>query len=432
MKQSQEISHFIEAYNDIESFPTIADVAANFEITEKTVTNKASILKGTGIHLVDRKNIKSTTYADTARVTAQVTPEMCIDNLKEIQQEATGVVVTLRHFRNHSELNDQDWEQHFGTFAEFKKAAGAMPTRAVNKIRNTIAKHSSVDHYRGFNAEKEDLDEVYLRDSDSKYKTLLACSDMHDKECDPFYLRTLIDTARRVQPDVICMAGDIFDLPEFGKYTVDPREWDVVGRIKFVHEKIFAPLREACPDAQMDLISGNHEMRCLIHLSDATPALRSILSDLHGFTIQKLLGLDRYKINFITKEDLSAYSKTDIKKEVSKNYRIYWDSILAHHFPQGKSFAIPGFNGHHHSYKSETLYNPSYGSYQWVQLGAGHTRRASFCEGEKWSNGFAIVNCNTETKSTNFDYISVGADFAVSAGKWYYRQSDEILAAHFK
>jgi hypothetical protein len=35
--------------------------------------------------------------------------------------------------------------------------------------------------------------------------------------------------------------GDIFDLPEFGKYGVDPREWDVVGRIKFAHENILAP-----------------------------------------------------------------------------------------------------------------------------------------------------------------------------------------------
>lgn len=54
-----------------------------------------------------------------------------------------------------------------------------------------------------------------------------AC-DLHDKEIDPFFLRVLIDTTKRAQPDVIVLNGDIFDLPEFGKYTIEDREQELL------------------------------------------------------------------------------------------------------------------------------------------------------------------------------------------------------------
>jgi hypothetical protein len=43
-------------------------------------------------------------------------------------------------------------------------------------------------------------------------------------------------------------------------------------------------LREACPDAEIDVIEGNHEAPAAAHLADATPALRAVLADLHGMT----------------------------------------------------------------------------------------------------------------------------------------------------
>jgi len=48
------------------------------------------------------------------------------------------------------------------------------------------------------------------------------------------------------------------------------------------------------------------------HLADQTPALRAVLSDLHGMTVSKLLGLDEFGINYVAKADLGAYTKRDI------------------------------------------------------------------------------------------------------------------------
>jgi len=369
--------------------------------------------------------IKNTTpiSEDESKFIDSWTEEDCINELRRIVQLDETKIVSRNYFRTHSKISEATWNRYFGTFTEFKRQAGVVLTRQQHMHEKNIAKHASVSHYRELNSRK-DYDGKYIKDSNTRFKTVLVCSDLHDIEIDRFYLRVLIDTAQRVQPDVICFVGDIFDLAEFGKYTVDPREWDVVGRIKFVHEYIFKPLREACPNTQFDLIEGNHEARLIRQLADATPALKAVLSDLHGFTVSKLLGLDQFEINYISKADLATFNKADFNKELSKNYKVYWDTLLCHHFPHARSMGLPGVNGHHHRHEIWSSYSPIYGPYEWHQLGAGHKREASYTEGEKWHNGFCLVNIDTVTKSTNFDYIPV-TDFCVSGGKWYHRNDGE-------
>lgn len=362
---------------------------------------------------------------DLTKITDDWTAEQCIEELLRIVNLDLDMVVTRNYFRVHSRIAESVWTRHFGTFHEFKRQASVVPTRQQHAHERAIAKHASVDHYRRIAIERMGWADKYERKDSKRFKTIMTCSDLHDKEIDPFYLRVLIDTARRAQPDVIVLVGDIFDLPEFGKYGVDPREWDVVGRIKFAHDNILRPLREACPNAQIDFIEGNHEARLLRQLADATPALRAVLSDLHGFTVGKLLGLDEFKINYIAKADLSAWTKRDFEKELGNNYKVYFDSVLCHHFPHARKMGLPGVNGHHHSHQVWSEFSPIYGPYEWHQLGSGHKRSASYTEGEKWHNGFALVNVDTVTRSTVFDYIAI-SDFAVSGGKWYHREAHEF------
>jgi len=356
------------------------------------------------------------------------TREECVEDLRGIAIRNPEVAISRNYYRVHGKYAESVWSQYFGTFEEFKRQAGLKLTRQQHAHERNLAKHASVDHYRAMNIERADWEGKYLRDNDNRFKTVLVASDLHDKEIDLFYLRVLIDTAKRAQPDIIVLAGDIFDLPEFGKYTVDPRDWDVVGRIEFAHEHILKPLREACPNAQIDFIEGNHEARLLKQLADATPALRAVLADLHGFTVGKLLGLDKYQINYIAKADLGAWTKRDFTKELAQNYKIYFGSLLVHHFPHARSMGLPGVNGHHHRHVVWSEFSPIYGPYEWHQLGSGHKRSASYCEGENWHNGFTLVNVDTQTQATNFDYVAV-TDFAVSGGKWYHREPHEFDAS---
>ena len=422
-----DVIAFVAIYNDLEKYPTLAKVAEALGVAIKTARNKAGFLRSlsktdASAHRLILRSVSSENpmSEDSSKFMKDWTAEDCIAELRRICEIDPDRVVTRNYFRTHSAISESTWNRHFGTFEEFKRQAGTKLSRQQHAHERTIAKHASVDHYRALTIDRGNWGEKYIRSNASRFKTILACSDLHDIEIDPFYLRVLIDTAKRVQPDIISLVGDIFDLPEFGSYGVDPREWDVVGRIKFAHEHILGPLRAACPNAQIDFIEGNHEARLLRQLADATPALRSVLADLHGFTVSKLLGLEQFEINYHAKADLAAFTKRELEKGMANNYKVYFDTVLCHHFPHGRNMGMPGVNGHHHSHIVWSQFNPMFGAYEWHQMGAGHKRSASYCAGEKWHNGFVLINVDTHTKATNFDYIAV-TDFSISGGNWYYR-----------
>ena len=362
---------------------------------------------------------------DPTKQDYEASPEDTLNDLRAVALIDDTKVVTRNYYRNVGKYAESVWSRYWGTFEEFKRQAGLKLTRQQHQLEKQIAKHASVNHYRDLSQERLSYGDRYRRDIRKRFQLHLIGSDFHDKEADPFALRVFIDTAKRAQPDTITLGGDTRDLPEFGKFTIDPREWDVVGRVKFVIDKIHAPLRAACPDATIDEIEGNHEFRLLRHLADSTPAMKAILSDLHGMTVRKLLGLDENEINYVAKGDLAAYTSKDVVKEVARNYKIYHGALLVHHFPEGRLLGIPGCCGHHHKFEAWPMTSGVFGAYNFYQLGAMHRRGATYTDGEKWSTGFMLAHVDTLTKSTCFEYVDV-RNHCVVGGQYYYRQRDEV------
>ena len=60
------------------------------------------------------------------------------------------------------------------------------------------------------------------------------------------------------------------------------------------------------------------------------------MEDVHGKDLRWLLGLDKYEINYISKAGAATFTKGHIKKELRKNWKVYYDSVLAHHYPIGQ------------------------------------------------------------------------------------------------
>lgn len=375
--------------------------------TPKPVKNKSK-----------KSDVKILSENDT-KVT-KASAEECVAELRRIAELDPERYITRNYFRNNSRLAESAWNKHFGKFEEFKRSAGIMLSRHASRLESNIAKHASVESYREMNEQKRDYSQKYLHPSNSRFQTYLVGSDIHDIECDPFWRMMFLDAAKRVQPEKIIFNGDVFDLPEFGKYSVDPREWDVVGRIKWAHQ-FFADVRKAAPNAELIMIEGNHEYRLLRHLSEATPAMKAILSDLHGWTVPKLLGLDQFGINYVAPADLATFTRKDEAAELRRNYLVIDNFLVAHHFPEGSKFGLPGWNGHHHSHKVESFFSPVHGSYEWHQLGSGHKREASYCNGEKWGNGFLLVHADVVEKRAQFEYIDTTSNHCVLGGKWYSR-----------
>lgn len=419
---------FARVWNDVDNFPTVKSVADYSGLSYEAVRSHARRIR--------RRNaaLGMITRAGTAN-SHPLIPEMratfypgmreaqLIELLRKTQADLGETHITRTRFRTTTGVSDSTWNRYFGTFLEFRRQAGLELSRTQHQVERQIAKHVSADTYRTFNA-RQGLGEKYVRDTNSRIKTVIIASDLHDEEVDPFYMRVLLAAVRMVQPDTVCLAGDILDLPEFGKYSVDPREWDPVGRIRFAQDNILKPIREAAPNSQIDYIEGNHEYRLIRHLADQTPALKAVLSDLLGLTVPMIFGLDAYEINYIAKADLAAFNKGDQRKEVEKSYKIYEDAMLVHHHPHARGWGLPGCNGHHHAWKVFHEKSALRGPYQWLQLGCGHRARASYCEGEFWSMGFNIAHINTETKAVNHEYVNV-TDMAVVGGLYLHREPEE-------
>lgn len=332
--------------------------------------------------------------------------------------------LTRNSYREHGKFSTFEVEALFGNFTEAKRQAGVMNTRMQSQLINQMAKHVSFDEIRKLNIDRSDYGDKYLKPTGRRFQTLLVASDLHDEDLDPFVRRVLVDTAFRAQPDIIVLGGDIFDLPEFGKYSVDPRTWDVVGRIKAVHD-FLAELREACPDAQIDMIEGNHEYRLMRHLAEASPAIRAVLSDIHGMTVGTLLGLDKYQVRYIARGDLAAWTKGDIRSEIKKNYEVYFNTFLVDHFPDGIRRGLSGVNGHHHKFEARSFYSELRGPCHWVQLGCGHRRAAEYCNGHQWNMGFMLAHIDTERNLVAMNYVPI-QDHAEVGGKFYFRGDSEF------
>jgi hypothetical protein len=353
------------------------------------------------------------------------TRDSIISDIKRVASMYDGEspYVTRTFYRENGQFSDRQISNVFGSFREARRAAGEEDSRANAGFLLQVAKHNAHDKMRDMNIDKMDYGDKYLKPKGTRFQTLVVGSDIHDTNCDAFYRRVFIDHIKRVQPDTIVLGGDIYDLPEFGKYNVDPREWDVVGRIKWVHD-FLREIREVSPDSQIDFIEGNHEHRLLRHLAEASPAIQVVLSDLHGFTVPKLLGLDEFEVRYIARADLGTFNKGDLAKELSKNYEVYGNCFVVDHFPTGASRGVPGVNGHHHKYNSSTYYSHKYGSYRWDQLGCGHVRKATYCDAEQWNQGFMTVHLDTEREIPVMNYHFLG-DFAEIGGKFYHRESNE-------
>lgn len=349
------------------------------------------------------------------------TRQEAIDDLRELAEKNPEKVITRNYYRVNGKYSESAWNCYYGTFHEFKRQAGLVLTRQQHAMEQKIAKHASVDHYRALDAERKSYGDKYIVPNKDRFQQVVIIGDLHDKNVDPFYMEVLLDTLKRVQPQVIVLNGDIFDCEEFGSYAIDPRDWDIVGRIRFVHNNILKPIRNICPNAQIDFIEGNHETRILKHMADATPALRAVLSDLHGMTMGSLLGLDEFKINYIAKGNLAAYSIADQHKEAQKNYKVYFDSFIVSHFPTEKNLGFPGVNGHHHKTIVEPMYNEHFGTHYWIQSGCGHKLDASYTKA-KWSLGFVVATCDTKTRNTVFDTVTFSENFAIVGGKLYERK----------
>jgi predicted phosphodiesterase len=353
------------------------------------------------------------------------TTEDCITDLRGVQERHPDAYITRRFYRKEGRYSDSTWDSKFGTFAEFRRQARLELSRGQHKLELHIAKHASLDALRGF-SEVEVLPWVgkYVRDHTGRFQTMIVASDFHDKETDPFALGVLLETCKRVQPSIICLAGDIYDNFEFSRFDKDPRRWDAAGRLAWVRDHIFQPLRSVCPSAQMDLLVGNHENHILRHMAERTPEMRTILSDFMGLSLSDVFCLKQFEINLICQHDLSAFKAADIRSEIAKNRKTYFGCVTIDHYPDPKfSFGTNWVAGHTHKPNLVTHCNEVIGSVWGLTNGCMSKIDNSYTDRNRNQNGFGIIHIDTRTRTSQIEPIIFNDGFVIVGGTRYERVS---------
>ena len=158
----------------------------------------------------------------------EYTAEEAIEDLRALSESFPERRMTRDFYRKHANIPESAWTGLFGTFAEFVRASGLEISRYENRVRLRAAQHASQDKLRKLNEEKRQYGNRYDRTKyQGRSRVVIGASDLHDQWCDPFYLRVLVETIRMMEPDDVCLAGDIFDCPEFGRFNVDPPSFHI-------------------------------------------------------------------------------------------------------------------------------------------------------------------------------------------------------------
>jgi UDP-2,3-diacylglucosamine pyrophosphatase LpxH len=301
-------------------------------------------------------------------------------------------------------------------------------SRTQRHLEKHIAKHAALDESRMFyRLEVEPWVGKYAKydqyQPDGSMKKILFAADFHDIDSDLFCLEVFIDTCKVEQPDIISLVGDVFDMYEFSHFDRDPRKVNLRARIEFVRDRIFKRLRKACPNAQIDLLIGNHEHRLLRHLASKSPDM-AFLMEIWGVGLAQLLGLDAFQINLVSKGNTTAFLVKEIKSEMAKNWKVYFNTIVANHTGY-EDFGMTTVSGHTHRPKMNTEVHLMKGPINMVTMGPMCKLDADYTETKtNWQNSFAIAYVDPVHERVQLNHVLFTEPFVNVNGRCYYRNMD--------
>jgi predicted phosphodiesterase len=124
----------------------------------------------------------------------------------------------------------------------------------------------------------------------------LFASDIHFPYEDRAAYGLFVEVAKKVQPDLIFLGGDIIDCYSVSKYDRDPaRKLTLQADLNYTVAEL-SKLREVAPNAEITFLEGNHETRLTRYLHSKAEEL----SVLDALNLQSLLRLQDLNIRWIS------------------------------------------------------------------------------------------------------------------------------------
>lgn len=352
-----------------------------------------------------------------------------VSDIKKVADELNEIP-GRNNYLKHGKFSMVEILNEFEGYREAVNAAGLEPIKtkqqkvAEKKLDNRQTKYDDVALMRErFEKELAPCVGRHERDlgQNTQVFTIVSCSDLHAQWCDPFAFHVFKDTCKRLNPNVIALVGDITDFYQISSFSKNPkRAMQLQSELNFTKTHVFKPLREVCPDSQIDFFLGNHEWRLFKYLCTEARGLAT----LDALKFDKLFDLDHFGINLVARNSFVSPSRD----KDAANRKVYKDKFMLTHgttcvkYPASKefdNFGMSGASGHVHRFNVWKIRN-MYGIHQWTSMGcmcrleAGDEYVDTMV---KWNQGFLITHIYKDLVIQ--EYVSVRGGFASSAGKYY-------------
>ena len=354
-------------------------------------------------------------------ISKKPTPKQLIADIRSLAKSHPNKNISQGFYRKHGKYGACDqYQSAFGTFPDFKRAAGMHTTRQVQKVKNRIGKTLASNEIKDFHkTEIYPYANKFRKKRNKRFKEALIISDTHDTKMDRFLFDVAVDVAKRRQPDHMIWNGDIFGNDPFSRWPKDPRSMNVAGGFQFVRNEIFAPMKKAVPDAEQDFVIGNHDLWLLKHLADRSPEIRMLLSDVLGLSLSDIFGLNEFEINLVSKFDLEEWKIENSK--IKQNYKVYDGCFTAAH-KQDWSLGTSGTSGHTHRPRLECSTSIPMGAMQWMTTGCmSHTDEIYIDGLPTAQQGFGYAVWDTKTKSVQVEPLNLTGNHITIDGYRYER-----------
>ena len=213
-----------------------------------------------------------------------------------------------------------------------------------------------------------------------KAQTTVVLNDVHGQFYDPKAFGLALGFIKLKKPDNVVLNGDICDFYKISRFDCNPlRLESLQNELDFVRDTILKPIRKAVPDARMDYIEGNHEMRLRKYLWRKA----SELASLRALQLSGLLELKELNITYHDKfhkiGDLYFFHGDVIRKHAGYSARAMYEkhgcSIMHGHSHRDGKYTIRTRSGQFAIWENYCLcdLNPEYTDFP------------------NWSQGFACV-----------------------------------------
>lgn len=358
--------------------------------------------------------------------------------IQEIKKLSTGKYKTpcsRARWRTSAAYSEHQIRQScFGTFTGLMQAAGLTEgpvTRRVARFQERI-------NYANSMADQVEAELMpWVR---KKYKKpgktveMIIGSDFHAQYTDPFALHVFLENIRQVQPDIVVLAGDIVNFAPVSRWPQSPhKNLSLQEEIDFTVENIIGATREAAPNADIDIIPGNHEEWLFKYIMERAPSLAS----LRTLQLDELLQLKKYDVRLI----LDSYPPSKgmpaklEKAAVLRNSQLYHDTFMvthgtstgqSPHLTELAAMGVPGCSGHVHSASSAirpTIRSPHN---EWNCLGmmANYSINHSYIHGRPnpHSIGYGRVTLIPEKRLHFFSHVHIRDGVALADGVLYTKK----------